>query len=65
MHDIYFSFKRTSGKLNQEPIIKFKGLPAIDDARATHKYQAITTLLDLLEIFRTFYQRNLRLSFLD
>ena len=34
--------------------------------RATQKKQATTTLKKiLLNIFRTFYQRNLRLSFLD
>ena len=41
--------------------VKFKGLPARDDLRNSER----TSSHDLLNIFRTFYQRNLRLSFLD
>ena len=44
--------------------VKFKGLPARDDA--SNSERATTTLKrNLLNIFRKFYHRNLRLSFLN
>ena len=54
-HDIHFSFKRTSGQLNSKDFRRVM-------TRATQKEQATTTLkkLHLLNIFRTFHQRNLR-----
>ena len=56
---MYFAFKRTSCQLKSKD---FRWAMT----RATQKEQAATTLKsNLLNIFRKFYQRNLRLSFLD
>ena len=55
-HAMYFAFKRTSGQLNSKDFGRVM----------TRAEQATTTLKrNLLNIFRKFYQRNLRLSFLD
>ena len=59
----FFSFKCTSGQLNSKDFRRVM-------TRATQKEQATFKLpqlckTKLLKIFRTFYQRNLRLSFLD
>ena len=55
-HAIYFSFKCTSGQLNSKDFRRVM-------TRATQKEQATTTLQkEIIHIFRTFYQRNLRLQ---
>ena len=59
-HAIYFTFKRTYGQLNS------KDFRCVMTRAIQLKEQATTTLKrNLLNIFRKFYQRNLRLSFLD
>ena len=56
---VYFAFKRTFGQLNSKDFRRLM-------TGATRKEQATTTLkTNLLNIFRKFYQPNLRLSFLD
>ena len=62
LNAIYISFKRTSSQLNSKDFGRVM-------TRATQKEQATFKLpqlckTKLLKIFRTFYQRNLRLSFL-